>query len=105
MADVGAAVYQKAVDFADEIASLTESFPRSHGFLVDQSNRAAISITTNLASELARGSRESFPCRAFRLAVLYPRNAASLREPTLLGKPWCEKFRLCRRCSHPARGG
>jgi four helix bundle protein len=42
-------VYQKAVDFADEIASLTERFPRGYGFLVDQLNRAALSITTKLA--------------------------------------------------------
>jgi len=34
-------VYQKAVDFADEVAALTESFPRGYGFLVDQLNRAA----------------------------------------------------------------
>jgi four helix bundle protein len=42
-------VYQKAVDLADEIASLTEAFPRGYGFLVDQLNRAAVSIATNLA--------------------------------------------------------
>ncbi len=42
-------VYQKAVDFADEIAALTEGFPRGYGFLVDQFNRAALSIATNLA--------------------------------------------------------
>lgn len=42
-------VYQKALDLADEIAALTEGFPRGYGFLVDQLNRAALSITTNLA--------------------------------------------------------
>jgi four helix bundle protein len=42
-------VYQKAVDFADQIASHTESFPRGYYFLVDQLNRAALSIATNLA--------------------------------------------------------
>jgi four helix bundle protein len=42
-------VYQKAVDLADEVASLTEGFPRGYGFLVDQLNRAALSIATNLA--------------------------------------------------------
>jgi four helix bundle protein len=42
-------VYQKAVDFADEIAALTEGFPRGYGFLVDQLNRTALSIATNLA--------------------------------------------------------
>lgn len=28
-------VYQKAVDFADEVAALSEGFPRAYGFLVD----------------------------------------------------------------------
>jgi four helix bundle protein len=42
-------VCQKAVDFADRIASPTESFPRGYYFLVDQLNRAALSIATNLA--------------------------------------------------------
>jgi len=42
-------VYQKAIGLADEVAALTESFPRGYGFLVDQLNRAALSIATNLA--------------------------------------------------------
>jgi four helix bundle protein len=42
-------VYQKAVDLADNVASLTEGFPRGYYFLVDQLNRAALSIATNLA--------------------------------------------------------
>jgi four helix bundle protein len=42
-------VYQKAVDFADGIASVTEAFPRGYGFLVEQLNRAELSIATNLA--------------------------------------------------------
>ncbi len=42
-------VYQKAVDFADKVAGLTHDFPRGYGFLVDQLNRAALSIATNLA--------------------------------------------------------
>jgi four helix bundle protein len=41
--------YQKAVDFAGRIASYTESFPRGYYFLVDQLNRAALSVATNLA--------------------------------------------------------
>ena len=42
-------VYQKSIDFADEIAGLTERFPRGFYFLVDQLNRAALSVVTNLA--------------------------------------------------------
>jgi four helix bundle protein len=47
-------VYQKAVDFADEAAALTESLPRCYGFLVDQLDRAALSIATNLAEGSCR---------------------------------------------------
>ena len=50
-------VYQKALDFADEIAALTEHFPRGHGFLVDQLNRAALSIAANLAEGNGRFTR------------------------------------------------
>jgi len=42
-------VYQKAVAFADQIAALTQDYPRGFGFLADQLNRAALSIATNLA--------------------------------------------------------
>lgn len=42
-------VYQKAVNLADQVSALTERFPRGDYFLVDQLNRAALSIATNLA--------------------------------------------------------
>ena len=42
-------VYQKAVDLADQTAAMTQGFPRGFYFLVDQLNRAALSIATKLA--------------------------------------------------------
>jgi four helix bundle protein len=42
-------VYQKSIDFADEICSATEEFSHGCGFLVDQLNRAALSIPANIA--------------------------------------------------------
>ncbi len=42
-------VYLKSVDLADEVARLTEAFPRGYGYLVDQLNRAALSIAANIA--------------------------------------------------------
>jgi four helix bundle protein len=42
-------VYQKAVDFADQICSKTENFPRGYGFLSDQLNRASLSVAANIA--------------------------------------------------------
>lgn len=42
-------VYQKAIDFADIVCSKTEHFARGYGFLVDQLNRAALSIAANIA--------------------------------------------------------
>src|SRR2546429_9061445 len=56
-------VYQKAVDFADRIASHTEDFPRGYYFLVDQLNRAALSIATNLAEgngRFTKADRKNF---------------------------------------------
>jgi len=42
-------VYQKAVDFADAVCHESEAFPRGYGFLRDQLNRAALSISANIA--------------------------------------------------------
>jgi len=42
-------VYQKSVDFADNICGLTGQFPRGFYFLADQLNRASLSISTNIA--------------------------------------------------------
>lgn len=42
-------VYQKSVDFADQICQHIENFTRGYGFLVDQLNRAALSISANIA--------------------------------------------------------
>jgi four helix bundle protein len=42
-------VYQKAIDFADEVCQFTSRFDRGFGFLANQLNRAALSISTNLA--------------------------------------------------------
>ena len=42
-------VYQKAIDFADTVCQHTEQFPRGYGFLVDQLNRAALSVAANIA--------------------------------------------------------
>ena len=56
-------VYQKAVDFADKVASYTESFPRGYYFLVDQLNRAALSIAINIAEgngRLTKADRKNF---------------------------------------------
>jgi four helix bundle protein len=42
-------VYQRAIDFADQVCATTEHFPRGYGFLCDQLNRAALSIAANIA--------------------------------------------------------
>jgi hypothetical protein len=41
-------VYQKAMEFPEQIVTLTESFPRGFYFLADQLDRASLSIATNL---------------------------------------------------------
>ncbi len=42
-------VYQKAVDFADNICTATSKFPNGYYFLRDQLNRASLSISANIA--------------------------------------------------------
>ena len=56
-------VYQKAVDFADRIGALTDSFPRGSYYLADQLRRASVSIPANIAEGNGRwhaGDRKSF---------------------------------------------
>lgn len=42
-------VYKKAVDFADEVSKLANNFPKGNYYLADQLNRAALSISANIA--------------------------------------------------------
>jgi four helix bundle protein len=42
-------VYQKSVDFADQVCDLTEQFPARYNHLADQLNRASLSIASNIA--------------------------------------------------------
>ncbi len=72
-------VYQKAVDFADNICQTTSKFPNGFYFLRDQLNRASLSVAANIAEGngrftkndrkhffgIARGSvQECVPLRA-----------------------------------------
>ncbi len=42
-------VYQKSVDFADQVCDLKERFPARYNHLADQVNRASLSIASNIA--------------------------------------------------------
>jgi four helix bundle protein len=42
-------VYKKAIDLADEIYELTQNFKKGNYYLADQLNRAALSISANIA--------------------------------------------------------
>jgi four helix bundle protein len=56
-------VYQKSVNFADQIMALTEGFPKGYRFLTDQLNRAALSIAANIAEgngRFTKGDRKNF---------------------------------------------
>jgi len=91
-------VYQRSVDFADKIAALTETFPRGYGFLVDQLNRAAVSIATNLAEGNGRFTgptaatfspsregppRNAFPCWRSRAGAASLRKWKALRRKSV----------------------
>ncbi|MBR3830023.1 MAG: four helix bundle protein [Muribaculaceae bacterium] len=54
-------VWKKAVDFTTYIYKLTEIFPPSERFgLVNQLNRASVSIASNIAEGAARTSEKDF---------------------------------------------
>jgi four helix bundle protein len=54
-------VWQKAIDFADLVYSMTRLFPREERFgLTNQMRRAAVSIASNIAEGSARTSRIDF---------------------------------------------
>jgi four helix bundle protein len=42
-------VYQKSVDFVDQVTEITGAFPRGFYFLANQLNRASLSISANIA--------------------------------------------------------
>jgi len=56
-------VYQKSVNFADSVCVVTAQFQRGYGFLVDQLNRAALSISSNIAEgngRFTKADRKNF---------------------------------------------
>jgi four helix bundle protein len=54
-------VWQKAVDFADTIYTVTRSFPNEERFgLTSQMRRAAVSISSNIAEGSSRMSKSDY---------------------------------------------
>lgn len=54
-------VWQKAVDFADRVYSVTRQFPADERFgLTSQMRRAAVSISSNIAEGSSRASDKDF---------------------------------------------
>jgi hypothetical protein len=52
-------VDQTSFDFADAYWSASNSFPREHGFLLEQLKRASLSIAANLAEDDSRSTMPS----------------------------------------------
>ena len=51
-------VWQKAIEFADNVYRVTKAFPSDERFgLTDQMRRAAVSISSNIAEGTSRNSR------------------------------------------------
>jgi len=57
----GLQLYHKALDLADRIYGITESFPRAELYgLTSQMQRAAISVGSNISEGAARNSKREF---------------------------------------------
>src|SRR5271165_3100342 len=54
-------VWHKAVEFADQVYTVTRSFPEDERFgLTNQMRRAAVSISSNIAEGSSRSSKSDF---------------------------------------------
>ena len=54
-------VWNRAMDLAAEVYSITSQFPKEELFgLVSQTRRAAVSVPSNIAEGAARGSRKQY---------------------------------------------
>lgn len=42
-------IYQKSLNFADKMMDVTEALPSKHHHIIDQLNRASLSVSLNLA--------------------------------------------------------
>jgi four helix bundle protein len=63
------AVWQKAIDFADLVYSVTRGFPSDERFgLTNQMRRAAVSISSNIAEGSSRSSKPDY-CRFIEIAT------------------------------------
>ena len=72
-------VWNLAIDFAENVYSITREYPRDELYgLVSQMRRAAVSISANISEGAARKSRKEF------LHFLYIARASSSELDTLL---------------------
>lgn len=54
-------VWQKAIDYADDVYSITEAFPDRERFgLINQLRRAAVSVSSNIAEGSSRSSSADY---------------------------------------------
>jgi hypothetical protein len=100
-------VYQKAVDFADQTATLTETFPGGYYFLVDQLNRAALSIATNLAEgngRFSKADRKNFFIIARLRSGMRP-VAGDRVAPRIRGSGQAHRNEVAPRRDRPNAGG
>jgi len=71
-------VYEKAINFANEVYNLTKKFPRDEQFgIMSQMRRAAVSVALNLAEGSGRSKKE------FKYYILMSRTSVQECIPLL----------------------
>lgn len=88
-------VWQRAIEFADEVYSATEDFPGDERFgLTNQIRRAAVSVPSNIAEGSARPDPDFVRFLGYASGSLYEAitQAAVARRRSLLSEPAFKKL-------------
>ena len=94
--------WQRAIDFADLVYTLTRAFPQEERFgLTNQMRRAAVSVSSNIAEGSARVSRADF-ARFIEIASgslfeVVSQSTIGLRQGFLSSEAAPPDLRRCRR--------
>ena len=72
-------VYKVSIDFVSQAEEITKDLPKGRGYLVDQLQRAALSISLNIAEGAGEFSRKD-KARFYRMALRSATECAAILD-------------------------